>query len=72
MGPPVLIALAVVGCSDDDAEVTSQPRTVVAPTTSSGLAPEAVLSIPISEVKVRLTEVGRFEEPVAIVARPGA
>lgn len=71
VGPPVLIALAVVGCSDDDAEVTSQPRTVVAPTTSSGLAPEAVSSTPISEVKVRLTEVGRFEEPVAIVARPG-
>ncbi|MBI1844318.1 MAG: PQQ-dependent sugar dehydrogenase [Actinobacteria bacterium] len=44
---------------------------MVAPTTSAGLAPEAVSSTPISEVKVRLTEVGRFEEPVAIVARHG-
>lgn len=72
-----VFASTSAGCSDDEApRVTSQPRavdaetTTDAPTTTANPAP-ASAAVPISEIKVRLSEVGRFDEPLAIVARHG-
>ncbi len=65
------VLLAAVGCSEEDApQVTSQPRAVDAPATIDTRAPTSTTKS-ISEIKVRLSEVGRFDQPVAIVARHG-
>lgn len=43
----------------------------MAPVTTNVSLPDSVATIPLSEVKVRLTRVGEFDSPLAIVARSG-
>ncbi len=66
------VALLAVGCSDDKEQKTSQTNpTVTAPTTSGAAVTEPTATVPVSQVKVKLTKLGEFDQPLAIVGRAG-
>lgn len=69
--------LVIVGCSKDykaPKKAVLQDGSTLATTTSLGAPASSVLpdsDVPIDQVEVRLTEVARVDQPIAVVARAG-
>jgi len=77
--PPLLVALALVGCGgdgDDGASSTTSTTSTTTSTTSAAEETTTTTAVPEVEVSldavaIALTEVGSFDQPLDLAVRPG-